>query len=106
MSVFGYLICHEKKKMLRLGSVIRETLPDGTKRILAYHLRSESDLQNSERPELNKALWKFLAETQGCSLIAKTDYEMTDDEFDFTSIGGDVPPKDISFEDYLRDWKW
>jgi hypothetical protein len=106
MSAFAYLLCPEKKMMLGFGKPLREALPDGTIHTFAYHIGPETEPKNSERIDLTKALWKFLAETRGCALIVKTEYEMTDEENAFVEIGGDVPPKDISFEDYLRDWKW
>lgn len=69
-----------------------------------YHRGAGDALPNSEKLQLTKALWRFMAEHGPHSLVVQSSY---DEDFDtitaYPEIGGDTLD-DISFEDYLRNW--
>ena len=97
MSIYGYLVCRNRKLMLALGKRLRD--PDG--KVIGFSI---GDHRSSEDVERTHALWRFLADTAGEELVVRFDY---DDEFEeiatYCEIGGDVDGVDIPIEDYLSN---
>jgi hypothetical protein len=104
MSQYGVLICSDKKQKFMLGTAVLKVLPDGELKALAFHEGGPAQPLNSEQLVLNKALWKFLADTQGHNLVVKLEHQLNDEEHDYAVIGQEIPP-DISYEEYTHGWK-
>jgi hypothetical protein len=109
MSIYGYLSCVDSKAIIWLGKAVYKM--ENRDRSLEerdinyYKVGDKEDPPNAQQTELNSAIWKMLAEHHLHHLHVVLDY---DDEFDreesgYTEIGGDTD-KDISFEEYLKDW--
>jgi hypothetical protein len=99
----AHFVCLECKVTLHLGKAIRRS--DDT---VNYFHRGESQLPNSQRPELNRTLWKMLADHAGHSLRVllewTPEYNAFMEDEAVVWLGGDEPGHDIPFEDYLKDW--
>jgi hypothetical protein len=97
MSISAYLVCHPRRLMLNLGKPLRR--PDDT--VTAF---DQGFLQGAERAQLDRALWKFLADTAGDTLVVAYD---GDDDFEtiagYREIGGDAEDGDIPLADYLGE---
>lgn len=99
--MYGRLACMDCKVALWPGKAVKR----GGK-VSFFHVGSAEQPPNAARPELNRVLWKMLADHAEHNLrVALQGHE--DDEYiiqeGFVGIGGDTP-HDISFEDYLKDW--
>jgi hypothetical protein len=100
ISTYAYLICEESEEQMWLGKAIRT--PDGHVRY--FHIGGPEEPLNSDRPDLTRALWKFLADHAGHRIRVAFDTDDDVDEFAaFTKIGGDKID-DIPFEQYLEGW--
>jgi hypothetical protein len=70
-----------------------------------FHIGGPEDPRNAQRPELNRTLWKMLADHAGHNLRVvlgdSEDYERMLEEF--VEVGDDGL-NGISFEKYLKDW--
>jgi hypothetical protein len=64
--------------------------------------------RNWQEPDLNRVLWKMLADHAGHSLRVLVEWTPELNEFmeneRKVDIGGDEPGQDISIEEYLKDW--
>ena len=100
MSEMAYLVCARCEVSLALGKPVR----DAAGSVGYFHLGSAQSPPNSARPQLTRALWKFIAEHGRDHLRIVTDY---DDEFetiaDYREVGGDTD-NDIPLDTYLRGW--
>jgi hypothetical protein len=103
MSRYAHFACLECKVTLFLGKVVSRS--DDT---VNYFHRGESQLRNSQRPELNGTLWKMLADHAGHPLRVllewTPEYDAFMDDEAVVRLGGDEPGHDIPFEEYLKDW--
>ena len=101
MNRYADLACIECKVKLWLGQAIfRE---DG--RMAYFKVGGPEDPPNSQRPELNRSLWKLFADHAGHRLQVvegNPDARLLDDG-DGIRIGG--PGATISFEKYLEGWE-
>jgi hypothetical protein len=104
MSQYAVLLCPDKKKKFMLGTAILDVRPDKTLHVQVFYNPNEDKLLNSEQLTLNKALWKFLAETYNHALIVKLEYQLTNEEHEYSVIGQEIPP-DISYEEFIGEWK-
>lgn len=96
MSVYGYFVCHDCRQTFWLGKALhRDHHP------FAFHIGNEEP-KHWHRPELNKVLWKFLADHTSHRIAVLMEHEMTDDMFTYQSIGGD-PGAGISETEFLKD---
>jgi hypothetical protein len=95
MSISAYLVCRSRKLLINIGKPLRR--PDGT--VEGYDQWSVPD---TERAQLDRALWKFLADTAGETLAVVFD---SDPDFDsiagYPEIGGWPEDDGIPFSDYL-----
>lgn len=100
MSRYAWLACPNRRLKIWLGKVVT----DGTGAVHHFHIGDAAAPPNSSNDQLNRVVWKFLAETAGEALYVVTDlhpeYERLDE---YQEIGGDATG-DTSFEDYLQDW--
>lgn len=100
MSQNGYLVCTRCEVYLALGQYVRESDRP------YFHSGVPGGPPNSAQRELTSAVWRFLAEHASHDIRVMLS---GDPEFeslgDIAEIGGDRPLKDITFEDYLRDWQ-
>lgn len=96
MSRYAYLTCPETKRMICLGSAVF----GGGDRVLRFSATREGENWSNEI--LSRALWKFIAESVGHSLVVRFDYELDDADGPYTLIGGDSRD-DISFSRYLDE---
>lgn len=100
--MYGYFTCLDCKVYLFLGkSVIRDDKPS------YFHIGSALEPRNAARPELNRVLWKMLADHAEHNLRVAIQgdetFERIREDETFVRIGGDTDI-DISFEEYLKDW--
>jgi len=101
MSRYGYFSCVDSKVIVWLGKAVWKD-----NEIYYYHVGGDDTVPpNSQKPDLNRAIWKMLAEhhLHHLHVILDEDHEFDREESGYTEIGGDTD-KDISFEDYLKDW--
>ena len=102
MSRYAVFACLDCKISLFLGKIVFTPSDD----INFFH-RGVADARNWQRPELNRVLWKMLADHANHPLRVVTEgtqeYNTLMDE-DLVWIGGDEPGHDISCEEYLKDW--
>jgi hypothetical protein len=102
MSRYADLVCIDCKVSLWLGKAIfRE---DNS--INYFKIGDQEDPPNSQRLELNRAIWKMLADHAGHNLRVIVEGEPDEDILEddaFVEIGGDTI-NDISFDEYLKDW--
>jgi hypothetical protein len=101
MSVYANVICHTCKQQLFLGKICSNKFRSGQS--VVYFHRGAGDRHNFDQPELNKALWKFLAEHVDHRIACLSEGEMTDDVCGYQEIGGH-DQTDVSFKDYLFNW--
>jgi hypothetical protein len=81
-----------------LGKYVRADLP-------YFHIGDASDPPNAQRADLSRALWKFLAEHVSHPIrVIRADVADFEIVAGYREIGGDER-RDISFADYLLDWK-
>lgn len=98
MSTDGYLVCRDCRWSLFLGKAISS----GTQ-VDFYHRGGAEREHPWQRHELNQVLWKFLADHTSHQIRVLQEHEMSDEDWNAGTIGGDTD-KDISFEEYLRGW--
>jgi hypothetical protein len=103
MSRYAQFACMECKVALFLGKIVY-TAADS---INFFHLGG-IDIPNTQRLELNRVLWKMLADHANHPLRVVTEgtreYDVLTDDEEVVWIGGDEPGRDIPFEEYLKDW--
>ncbi|HZO73515.1 MAG TPA: hypothetical protein VFB60_15045 [Ktedonobacteraceae bacterium] len=102
MSRYADFACIDCKVGLWLGKAILRD--DG--RVNYFKIGAEEDPPNSQRPELNRVLWKMLADHANHNLRVFVEGEPGEELLEdpaFVEIGGDEIG-DLSFEDYLKDW--
>lgn len=96
MSVYAYFCCHECRQKLWLGkSLHAKYIP------FAFHIGDSSEPRHWRRPELNKILWKFLADHAKHKIEVLLEHDMTEETYGYAAIGGDCE-HDISVRQYLR----
>lgn len=97
MSQYGYLVCHDCRQMLFLGKLVQPSVNP-----VYFHVGGADLPPNSRKPELTRAVWRFLAGHAGHSIGVVTDF---DDDFDdvakYADIGGDSSG-DISLDEFLK----
>jgi hypothetical protein len=97
MSISAYLVCHSRRLTINLGKPLRG--PDDT--VLAH---DQGFLQGAARAQLDRALWRFLADTAGEPLVVVHD---GDEAFEtvaaYPEIGGDREDGGIPFHVYLDE---
>lgn len=97
MSASAYLVCRSREMLIALGKPIRR--PDGT-----VDRFDPGSVHGAQRAQLDRALWKFLADTAGNELTVAFD---TDRGFDaiaeFREIGGLAEEGDVPFDQYLEE---
>jgi hypothetical protein len=106
MSRSAYFICSDCKVRFWLGKPIIDINDKSNEKVKYYHIGQKSDLRNWERSDLNRVIWKMLADHEGHALQAVIDGGSLDTEYlfeDFIEIGGDEIG-DISIADYLSEW--
>ena len=97
MGMYGWLVCEDDRIRFWLGKAYRL----GDRRVGVFQ---RGDGPNAAKPELTRALWKFLADHAGHTLRVLTDDDPAYDELeDFVEVGGDTI-HDIPFSTYLQDW--
>lgn len=99
---YADFVCIDCKVHLWLGKTIFRK--DGS--IAYFKIGGPEDLPNSQRPELNRSVWKMLADHAGHQLRVvvedSPDAGLLDDG-NFIRIGG--PGAAISFEKYVESWE-
>lgn len=96
MSVYGYFLCHDCRQCIWLGKALHENhVP------YAYHIGSINEGKHWKRPELNKIIWKFLADHTHHKIEVMMEHNMSDDMYGYQDIGGDGY-NDISIKNYLK----
>jgi hypothetical protein len=99
MSIYGYLNCHDCRQTLWLGKALHH---DG--RPSAFHIGGQHEPPHSAQSQLNRVLWKFLADHTGHRIDVRLEHQMTDEQFGYQAIGEDSE-NGISFEAYLAGWR-
>jgi hypothetical protein len=101
MSRYGYIVSPGSKQMIWLGKAICGTDREGNEAVARFHIGDAGEPANYERDQLNRVLWRFLAENAGKELrvVVEGDGSSLDG---FSEIGGELAT-DISFEEYLKD---
>jgi hypothetical protein len=101
MSRYAWLACTDCKVMLWLGKAV---CSDQNNRISFFHIGTAEEPPNSARPELNRALWKLLADHTQHTFRVVTDQ---DPEYkaleEYVEIGSDED-RDMAFETFLKGW--
>jgi hypothetical protein len=99
MSVYGYFCCTDCKVFLWLGKAINWQDDDVGPKSFAI-----GEGINWKSEELNRVLWKMLAEHTGHAIriVLEHEFEKLLNTADYREIGGDSD-MDIRFEDYLRE---
>ncbi len=98
MSIYGYINCHDCRQKLYLGKALHENC-----RPWAYHSGPAENPPNWEQPDLNRVLWKFLADHTLHQIDVRLEHDMTEDTWAYASIGSDGDG-DITLEHFFRDW--
>jgi hypothetical protein len=104
MAVYAMIICPRRQLTLWLGKPLRDKpFSDPDFRVISFHSGSEVTPVNSAQPQLNSALWKFLADTAGEEVTTIFDHH---EDFETIAgwqlVGGDI--YGIPFDDYLAGW--
>ena len=100
MSQYGYLGCRSCRVKLWLGKAV--LADDGSVRY--FHIGSGESEPNSHRLELNRALWKLLADHARHEFVVVIEGDPAYAELGaYATIGGDAID-DVPFEEFLRDW--
>lgn len=102
MSIYGQLVCLDCRLEFWLGKAVFR-IHEGRKIVDYFHIGDPSDPPNWKREELNRVIWKMLADHIGHNLRVLFDYELAEQEdgIPFRVIGGDSID-DISIDDYLN----
>jgi hypothetical protein len=97
VSISAYLVCRSRRLFINIGKPLRR--PDGT--VEGY---DQGFISDTERAQLDRALWRFLADTAGESLAVVYD---SDPDFEtiagFPEIGGWPEDDGIPFSTYLDE---
>jgi hypothetical protein len=100
MSRYAWLACPDQRLMIWLGKVVS----DAKGRIHHFRIGDRPKPPNSANEPLNRALWKFLADTAGHDLCVITDthpeYQRLDE---YREIGG-TDIGDIPLDLYVDGW--
>jgi hypothetical protein len=100
MSRYAWLACPDQRLMIWLGKMVGDT--EGIVRY--FRIGDAPAPPNSANHRLNRAVWKFLAETSGHDLCVITDvhpeYQRLEE---YREIGGHEIG-DIPFDEYLAEW--
>jgi hypothetical protein len=100
MSRYANLACMDCKVSFFLGKAIFRD--DGS--VNYFHIGGREEPPNWQRQELNQVLWKMLADHAGHNLRVLLSGDPDFDRLaDFVDIGG-TAIRDISEEDYLKNW--
>lgn len=101
MSRYAQLACMDCKVLCFPGKAVYRQ----DERIDYFKIGPASEPANWQRPELNRVIWKMLADHAGHHLqvVVSGDAEF-EQAADFAMIGGVTGTQEISFEDYLTDW--
>jgi hypothetical protein len=100
VSRYAYLACEPCRVKLWLGKAVF----GDDERLRYFHIGSDESEPNSHRLELNRALWKLLADHAGHPLRVVVEGDAAYAELgEYTTVGGDTLD-DVPFDDYLRDW--
>jgi hypothetical protein len=102
MARSAYFACMDCKVKLWVGVAIpRDTVE--------YFSHFGDEKRNWQDLELNRVVWKMLADHAGHHLRVilewTPEYDAFVEEENVVEIGGDDPEYDISFEAYLKDWE-
>jgi hypothetical protein len=84
--------------MLWLGKALHQDF-----RPYCFHIGSADEPPNWKRTELNRVVWKFLADHMGHRVDVRLEQDMTEEMWAYQEIGGDQG-SDISIESYLSGW--
>lgn len=97
MSISAYLVCHSRRLTIGLGKPLRRA--DDT--VSGF---DQGFLRGAARAQLDRGLWRFLADTAGEPLVVTYD---SDDDFEvvagYREIGGDAEDGDIPLSTYLGE---
>jgi hypothetical protein len=100
MSRYAYFACRQCAVKLWLGKAVT----DQDERVVYFHIGDVGGPRNSEQPEVDRSLWKLLADHAGHSLCVIVE---GDPEYgalgDYATIGGDGVD-DIPFNRFLEGW--
>lgn len=100
MGRYGYLACTDCKQLIWLGKTVCVDINNNC----YFHIGGAEEPSNWKREELNRVIWKFLANHINHAIIVTTDYDPIFDQIaGSVMIGGDEI-KDISFEAYPLLW--
>ena len=96
MSIYAYLNCHKCKQSIWLGKALhKEYIP------FAFHIGGPEEPKHWDRPQLNKVMWKFLADHCHHKIDVLLEGDMTEEMNNYQEVGGDTD-NDISFGSYLN----
>ena len=95
MSIYAYFNCHDCRQSVWLGKTLHSDSGP-----FAFQ-RGQSPPKHWNSPQLNKVVWKFLADHTGHHIDVRLESDMTDEMYSYQSIGGDSPG-DITEEEYLK----
>lgn len=99
MSRYAHLVCMDCKISYFIGKAIyRED-----EHLNYFHIGPASEPPNWQRTELNRVIWKMLADHAGHRLKVLLSGDPELEQFEFINIDG-TAINDISVEDYLKDW--
>jgi hypothetical protein len=92
----AYLICDRTRKAMWLGKPIRSL--EDKEQVIFFHRGWQGGPYNHEDPELNKLLWKFLADNgrEGVRVVFSGEYD--EDAYDRVGSG------DVETSQYLEGW--
>jgi hypothetical protein len=100
MSIYGWFGCMDCKVILCLGKVLHHDYQP-----IYYHLITEEGTKNSQQGQLNRVIWKMLADHARHNLRVVIEGDPEHDEVLDTSIEiGGEEINDMSFDEYLKDW--
>jgi len=101
MSRYAWLACPNRRLMIWLGKIVTS----GSGDIHHFKIGNVSSPPNSRNEQLNRVVWKFLAETAGEELCVITDMHAEYEHLEeYREIGGDGA-SDIPIDSYLTDWR-
>ncbi|WP_156040792.1 hypothetical protein [Chondromyces apiculatus] len=99
MSLSGWMACHTCRTTLWLGKAVHKNY-----QVIRFHAAVQDVPLNSDNTELNRALWKFLADHARHNIQVIVEGDQVYLEIgEYVEVGGEQYG-DIPFDEYLKGW--
>ena len=94
MSIYAYFNCHDCRQTIWLGKALHND-------VQPFAFQRGKGPKHWNQPQLNKVIWKSLADHTGHHIDVRLEHQMTEEIYSYQEIGGDTL-HNIAEEQYLK----